>query len=316
MEPASPRFVVGRALARDLNSSADRRRLRRRARRRTYCHSEEAVFLDPSGGVPHPPIRRDFSNTARFMTAPIAHENVRRSREVGTGTLPGAADPRSAGRWCSGPLGWRCSSACFALRCIHLAWNWDMFRAFPSSKLLEAFAIGLRFDVSAAAFLCAGLLPLALIHLGPRWSRWRWNLYAWILLALTLPLLVLQTVDSELARVVGQRMSADGLFLYGESDWHFADIAPAVRAARRRRRSPWPPVDHRGLRARRLDHQRREPSSVSSATACCITAAWSGGLLADERGGADDRDPRRSDQPEAAERRCTLTPSRNSAIWR
>src|SRR5262249_21708693 len=49
--------------------------------------------------------------------------------------------------------------------------------------------------------------------------------YAWILFALTLPMLVLQTVDSELARVVGRRTAVDSLFLYGESDWHFAGIA-------------------------------------------------------------------------------------------
>ncbi len=112
-----------------------------------------------------------------------------------------------------------------ALRGIYLAWNWDLLHDVPVGKLLEAFAIGLRFDASAAAFVCAALLPLALIDLRPRASRWRWNLYAVLLLVLTFPLLVLGTVDSELVRAVGRHTSIDGLFLYGESDWRVAGIA-------------------------------------------------------------------------------------------
>jgi hypothetical protein len=111
-----------------------------------------------------------------------------------------------------------------ALRAIYLIWNWDVLRDAPASKLLDAFAIGLRFDASAAAFACAVLLPLALLHLGPRASRWRWNLYALLLLSMTLPLMVLATVDSELVRAVGRRTSIHGLFLYRESDWHLTDI--------------------------------------------------------------------------------------------
>src|SRR5512134_1985248 len=72
-----------------------------------------------------------------------------------------------------------------AMRGLYLAWNWDLLHDLPVRKLLEAFVVGLRFDASAAAFVCAALLPLALIHLGQRASRWRWNLYTVLLLVMT-----------------------------------------------------------------------------------------------------------------------------------
>jgi phosphoglycerol transferase MdoB-like AlkP superfamily enzyme len=111
------------------------------------------------------------------------------------------------------------------MRAIYLAWNLDVFGGFPAAKLAEAFAIGLRFDASAAGLLCAGLLPLALAPLGRRASGWRWSLYALVLGAITLPLFLFGTVDSELVRAVGRRTTVDSLFLYGESDWHALDIA-------------------------------------------------------------------------------------------
>ena len=165
-----------------------------------------------------------------------------------------------------------------AARCIHLAWNWDLLHAFSRSKLLEAFAIGLRFDVSAAAFLCAALLPLTLIDLSPGWSRWRWNLYAWMLLAVTLPLLVLQVADSELVRAVGRRMSVDGLFLLGESNWRVTGIArqfaPLVLAGLALA-SAWVLFV---VRARKWI-LTAEANTESARTSLLHRAAWAGGLL-------------------------------------
>ena len=117
-----------------------------------------------------------------------------------------------------------------AARGIYLAWNWDLLHKFPAGKLLEAAAIGLRFDASAAGFLCAILLPIALLPLAPDASRRRWNLYTALLLALTLPLLVLTIADSELVRAVGRRTAVGSLFLYGESDWRISGIVQQFAA--------------------------------------------------------------------------------------
>ena len=120
---------------------------------------------------------------------------------------------------------WVALVACLmAARGIYLAWNWDLLHKFPAAKLLSALAIGLRFDASAAGFLCVVLLPIALVPLAVNTSRQRWNVYAGLLLALTLPLLVLTIADSELVRAVGRRTATSSLFLYGESDWRVSGI--------------------------------------------------------------------------------------------
>lgn len=103
-----------------------------------------------------------------------------------------------------------------AVRLFFLVWNWAELHKEGAAKLLLSFYFGLRFDLSALAFLFAPLLLLSFVP-WPKPAEKAWHhAVLGLYLVINLPFLIFNLVDVEFVNFVGRRMSADVLFLLKE----------------------------------------------------------------------------------------------------
>lgn len=110
-----------------------------------------------------------------------------------------------------------------------LVWNYGQFKNRAISEIFWAFFVGVRFDLSAVAYL--SLVPL-LASFVP-WHKLkitlqRQNFFQWLLyVSIQVPLVILSLVDTAYVDFVGRRFTWDTLFLWGEVQgklWSF--LAP------------------------------------------------------------------------------------------
>lgn len=106
------------------------------------------------------------------------------------------------------------------VRGVFLVWNWNFFRSQSISEILQAFFWGLRFDLSSTAILMAplfifsvGIYLFQLIYKKNRWGSWAILI---VFLALQIPFLTVNFVDSEFVNFMGRRSTVDTLFLTRE----------------------------------------------------------------------------------------------------
>jgi len=101
------------------------------------------------------------------------------------------------------------------LRTLFFAWNADVYRGFPASAIVSAFAHGLRVDISTVLAANLAYLVLALVPLPQRWRASRLA-RAVLAAAFLIPnglLLVLAVADLEIHRLLGRRMTLAALDL-------------------------------------------------------------------------------------------------------
>lgn len=104
-----------------------------------------------------------------------------------------------------------------SVRLVSLIWNHAQFHAVAGADLGLAFWHGLRFDLTACAWLSAPLLVWSWIPIpGERERLWR-GIALGFSCALFAPFLLLNLIDVEFVNFVGRRMTTDVLFLIGEA---------------------------------------------------------------------------------------------------
>ena len=102
-------------------------------------------------------------------------------------------------------------------RLVYWIWNHDVFSRQSWGLLLEGALVGVRFDLSAVAYLS---LPFFLLTLAPWPAAWEktWTRTMRIgFLAVHVPFLAVNLIDVEFVNFVGRRMTVDVLFLLGEA---------------------------------------------------------------------------------------------------
>ena len=110
-----------------------------------------------------------------------------------------------------------------AARLEFLLWNYAQFSGREGMEILWAFVVGLRFDLSAVAYM--GLLPF-LLALIP-WNRvgisllWQDRAQWLLFVTLQTPMVVLSLVDTAYVDFVGRRFTWDTLFMIGEVQGQF-----------------------------------------------------------------------------------------------
>ncbi|MDR0587606.1 MAG: sulfatase-like hydrolase/transferase, partial [Burkholderiales bacterium] len=112
----------------------------------------------------------------------------------------------------------------FVLRAADFVWNDSLFSAATKSDILSALAIGIRFDLSAWAYLLLVPTILLFIPLPPMWARRRFVVAGGVLIVTALPLLIMGWIDCELIRFTKARMTPATVFLFTEGEWQLKDF--------------------------------------------------------------------------------------------
>lgn len=97
-----------------------------------------------------------------------------------------------------------------------LCWNWSQFKGQDTNRLFLAFLVGLRFDLTAAAWTNAPLLLISLFPWPERFEKLWGRVAAGLFVLIQIPLLLLNMIDVEFVNFVGRRMTRDVLFLLNE----------------------------------------------------------------------------------------------------
>ncbi|MCM1129005.1 MAG: hypothetical protein NC211_04615 [Alistipes senegalensis] len=104
------------------------------------------------------------------------------------------------------------------IRTVDFFWNHSLIANHPAKEIFSALITGLRFDISALAFML--LLPIILITipLPDLIDKYRWKSAAILLLLYGIPLFFLAFVDIELVPYVKSRLTLPTLFLFQEGE--------------------------------------------------------------------------------------------------
>ncbi|HXK30427.1 MAG TPA: sulfatase-like hydrolase/transferase [Candidatus Binatia bacterium] len=110
-------------------------------------------------------------------------------------------------------------------RLLFLAFNYGVFQSLIGREIFTTFAIGLRFDISAicltnSIFITCSVLPHPWQHIR-RYQRFLKLLF----LATNIPFLILNVIDLEYSRFVGQRLTLSVLDLRGDLSDQIGQLA-------------------------------------------------------------------------------------------
>jgi phosphoglycerol transferase MdoB-like AlkP superfamily enzyme len=106
-------------------------------------------------------------------------------------------------------------------RCLFLGWNWKSFQIVPSQEILQAFVVGLRFDISAICYINFIFLFLVLLPKKEYFLKIEWLIF-WIVNSI---FLILNFGDTEFVNFVGRRLSSEALFILKELSGKTLEIA-------------------------------------------------------------------------------------------
>lgn len=106
----------------------------------------------------------------------------------------------------------------FIIRAADFFWNYSLIANHAAPELLSALKTGIRFDVSALAFILFLPILFIILPLPAGIDKYRWKSAAILLLLYGTPLFFLAFVDIELAPYVKARLTPGTLFLFQEGE--------------------------------------------------------------------------------------------------
>lgn len=102
-------------------------------------------------------------------------------------------------------------------RLVYWVWNHEVFSQQAGLRLLEGALVGVRFDLSAVAYLSLPFFFLTVVPWPAGWEKaWARAMRTGFLLV-QIPFLAVNLIDVEFVNFVGRRMTIDVLFLLGEA---------------------------------------------------------------------------------------------------
>lgn len=102
-------------------------------------------------------------------------------------------------------------------RLVYWIWNHEVFSRQEGLRVVEGALVGVRFDLSAVAYLSLPFFLLTLVPWPATWEKtWKRTMRIGMLLV-HIPFIAVNLIDVEFVNFVGRRMTIDVLFLLGEA---------------------------------------------------------------------------------------------------